>query len=181
MGLLTETLDKNGIKMQDYDVFIETGYHIGTSFNAMYEQGRFDTLKKAYSIEVGQNFVDVGLETFEYFAEDKYNLICGDSSTEIEKLLKLHSEDRIIFWLDAHFSGGNTGKSEIYGECPVMGELQHLDVLNKKPLILIDDISYFGTEAGWPHIDQVIETLKNSKFDFNISVDKSSLNYLIAS
>ena len=85
----------------------------------------------------------------------------------------------MFFWLDAHYSGGPTGKSEEYGECPIKGELDFLKDIKEKPIILIDDIALFGVQKDFPKVESVIEKINSFDFDFDITIDEE-LSVLIA-
>ena len=185
---LQRILNLHNISSKDYDIFIETGTYRGDNLADLHRANFFNNINRVYSIEINSHFIDVTKERFPYLKESKYDFILGDSSIELEKLIDKHNEDKIIFWLDAHFSGGLTGKSNIYGECPLLGELKHLEKLQKKPLVIIDDISFFyipppqsyHKKNDWPKMDDILKIFEESKFDFKITIENNKIVYLIA-
>jgi hypothetical protein len=68
-------------------------------------------------------------------------LIYGDSREELGPIIE--REDNILFWLDAHWSGGETyGESD---QCPLIKELEVIFRYSKEKnfAILIDDVRLF--------------------------------------
>ena len=189
MSKLRKIINQDNIETSEYDVFIETGLYLGHTLKDLYENGLFDGLSSVYTIEIQKHYIDKALNSYGFLKEDKFNVVHGDSAVELEKVVGNHKDDKIIFWLDAHFSGGNTGKSQGFGECPLMGELDFIKNLTKKPVIIIDDIEAFiefpksiekyHNVNDWPSIKTVKEELNSFSFDFDIKVDRD-MSYLIA-
>lgn len=177
---LKRVIEQYNIPIRDCDIFVETGLYIGETISDMHFSGYFDSMLKVYSIEIEKKFIDACLERFTFLNEEKFSLIHGDSSVELLKISENHKDNKIFFWLDAHFSGGQTGKSKEYGECPIIGELSFLENLNKKPIVVIDDIELFGVQKDFPTIDEIKEKLSNSKHEYTLQYNKN-LSCLIAS
>jgi len=53
-----------------------------------------------------------------------------------------------LFWLDGHYSGGNTGKGE--KETPIMEEIETILSSPLPHVVLVDDARCFGTEKDYP-------------------------------
>jgi hypothetical protein len=134
----------------EYTIFLETGTLVGeTTLNV---QPYFE---QVYTIELSEGyynyFNDVKIQNnydniFNYF---------GDSSIVIPKIIEsLEKKDRVIFWLDGHWSSGDTAKGE--KDCPLIEECKSIDLLYKsnKGIILIDDYRLFGTniDQDWSSI-----------------------------
>ena len=59
-------------------------------------------------------------------------------------MLSRLSEERALFWLDAHYSGGDTAKGQ--SNTPVMSELEAILAYSRRnDIILVDDLRYFWT------------------------------------
>lgn len=114
------------------DVFIETGTHIGNTTQMAFDVG----FKKVYTIELSKHFYDEALKRF----ASNENIICilGDSAEKLEQILG-ELDAPAVFWLDGHWSMGNTAKGE--KAVPIFEEL---DVISthyiKNHTILIDDL-----------------------------------------
>lgn len=122
-------------------------------------------------------------------AEYLYNLHCkelaqarsitphlGDSREILPKILEGIGDQKCVFWLDAHWSGGETaGKND---RCPLLGELACL-TSRHDDMILIDDARYFlcappvaHKAAQWPTIPEIVSALpKGEKAPFVQIVD----------
>jgi hypothetical protein len=71
----------------------------------------------------------------------------------------------VIYWLDAHWSGGVTAGQEY--ECPLLDEIRAIDVSGDDAFILIDDARLFlappplpHKAEQWPDIASVLATLQ---------------------
>lgn len=90
-------------------------------------------------------------------------LLKGDTRYHFPKIIE--QEENILFWLDAHWSGGDT-----YGEddqCPLLAELK---IIFSSPLknfaILVDDARLFLAPPplphnlnNWPTIKEIVEAI----------------------
>ena len=71
----------------------------------------------------------------------------GDSASLLPGIIP-NITSPIVFWLDAHYSGGGTGGENI---CPVLGEVDAVFTRNNPDdIILIDDARLFGWSPGYP-------------------------------
>lgn len=144
--IVNEKLEKN---LYDYSTFIETGTLFGYTILTVEPYFR-----KVHTIEIAEKF-------FMEFEQHKNNLgklqinnHLGDSVEIIPKLLKvLDSKDNCIFWLDGHWSSGDTGKGE--KDCPLIEECLAIDSSYKSDnaIILIDDYRLFDTNINENWLD----------------------------
>lgn len=119
---------------------VETGTFRGAMIAAVKEE--FDQI---YSIELSDKLYSAARERFAKNAH--INLICGDSGEELARLVK-HVRCRALFWLDAHYSGGETANGR--GGVPVMKEIDCILKDRTDHVILVDDMRLFGTDATYP-------------------------------
>ncbi len=93
----------------------------------------------------------------------KIEPIFGDSKSVLPEILARLGDQPAMFWLDGHWSGGETAGQE--DECPVLAELE---ILSKRSgnIILIDDARLFMSApaaphdiAQWPTLLEIAETL----------------------
>lgn len=131
----SETLQSLSVKKPK--VFVETGTYLGNGILSVYNDFR-----EIYSIDIKKEFID----STEYIFRDskKVFLYEGDSSAVLEKLSNTIQEPA-IFYLDAHYSGGETAFG-IDGDngCPVLRELKILNRRTFKDIIVIDDMRLMG-------------------------------------
>jgi len=143
-----------------YPCFVETGTLNGDTTFAL--ESHFDRL---YTIEFSKQYY---ANTKNRYHGNKINFILGDSSIVFESLLP-NVTDKCIFFLDGHWSGGDTGKSD--KDCPLNEEITHINELFKNDaIIIIDDCRLFGLDKSsgklgedWSKIskDQILGILDN--------------------
>jgi hypothetical protein len=126
--------------------FIESGTYFGDTIASIKEK-----FQKVYTIDVSQMFYEKAKQRF----QGNTNVTCfhGDSSTIMKNLLPLIQEP-CIFWLDAHWSMGNTEFRDVH--VPLYKELDViLSEMKVASLVIIDDVRLFGIqdhEVDWTPI-----------------------------
>lgn len=189
MAGIQKILGIHGIKTEEYDIFVETGLYDGRNISSMFSSGYFNSIEKAYSIELNSNYIDLAYSNFPQLRGSNVALLHGDSGILLENILEENNEKKIILWLDAHYSGAETSKSEKFGECPILSELKSIRKLKNKPMVIIDDFGCFLPETpyyyeGWPSAEEIFTAAKES-FDFDIFIsdrdESNQLHYCILS
>lgn len=123
---------------KNYNYFIETGTLEG---DTIFELEPY--FNKLYTIEFSEKYYNMSKNKYK---GDKIDFIFGDSSIVFETLLPTIS-DRCIFFLDGHWSGGDTGKSS--KDCPLIEEITNIYNLFKyNGIIIIDDYRLFGLDKN---------------------------------
>lgn len=146
-------------------ILIETGTWHGDGVQAALDAG----FPCVYSIELSSELYCKSWLRF--VADPRVFLHQGDSARMLPLLLAQLS-GQITFWLDAHYSSGDTARGPVV--CPLLGEL---DAIAHHPVnthtILIDDVRLLGakTEGGFPDVtlQQVIDTLWLMNPDYYIT------------
>lgn len=128
-------------------ILVETGTRYGDMIHAMLPY--FDRL---ISIELGEDLFETAQQRFA--REPKVELLLGDSAQKLPELLPTLSEP-VLFWLDGHYSGGDTAKGNqatpISEELSAILKRAHDDPQGVgRSVILIDDARCFGTWRGYP-------------------------------
>lgn len=111
--------------------FIETG----TCYGNACEVAR-KTFDDVYSIELSKEYHDYAKGRFHSFSN--VHLLFGDSGQILRKLLLEIPDTPTLFWLDAHYSGGDTAKGQT--DPPTELELDVIHELRPGSVILIDDM-----------------------------------------
>jgi hypothetical protein len=126
--------------------FVETGTYRGGTIAAL--KGDFDEI---YSIELSEELHAVARKRFA--RERHIKLICGDSGEELPRLME-RLACPAVFWLDAHYSGGETAGG--IEDTPIMKEIDCILKDRKTHVILVDDMRLFGTDPAYPTSEALI-------------------------
>lgn len=143
--------------------FIETGTETGRA--CLWASKHFNNI---YSIEINP----ILYQECKYKFNDYKNihLYFGDTLNELPRILEVCSTSR-FFWLDAHYSGGNSDCGKI--KIPLLEELEIIRNFNsKEDVIVIDDARLIGTNNGWENLslEKLGENLHSINKDFIISI-----------
>jgi hypothetical protein len=145
----------------EYPVFIETGTQTGATVF-----GLLDLFKQLHTIELSQHWYNKATEFFKQRYNDKKDKITfhlGDSNSVLKTLLP-EIKEPVIFFLDAHYSGGDTARGNV--DVPLYEELNTINsLLVDKAVIIIDDARLFENkqEEGWTNITStnILKVLEN--------------------
>jgi hypothetical protein len=147
-------------------LFIETGTYLGdTIANVSYDKS-----VQVINIELPDVYYQMAQKRFLNYSN--VTLLHGDSAKLIPQVIT-DLKEPALFWLDGHYSGGLTAKSDL--ETPVSEELQA--ILNspvRSHVILIDDIRCFDGTHDYPHLDSILTAIRDDG-KYNIEVSAGSL------
>ena len=143
-------------------VFIETGTYLGDTVHAL--RRRF---REIHSIELDLTLCEAARRRFA--GVRSVTIHQGDSATVLPELLSRLAEPA-LFWLDGHFSGGVTARGQ--RDTPIQDELR---CILRHPVeghvVLIDDARLFGTDGGYPTLDEVREMVAGERPSWTVTVD----------
>ena len=144
MGLINFGVPEEEIEFLKHimklDVFVEGGTYKGGTAKSMGEKFR-----KIFTIEKSDIMFEIAKENLK--DTNNITLLKGDTREHLDAIIA--NNENILFWLDAHWSGGDT-----YGEkdeCPLIEELDIIFKYNKNYVILIDDARLFLAPPPYPH------------------------------
>jgi hypothetical protein len=155
MPTLSESELKNMMKIP-CQIFVETGTYLGETTKVA--SSIFETV---HTIEIAPHFYN-NAKTI--FSRTNVNCHLGDSFIVLKDICP--TLDRpTCFWLDGHWSAGNTGKG--LKNVPLYEELEVImNLCSQKCVILIDDCRLFGKSGlnldGWEDIntETILEIVK---------------------
>jgi hypothetical protein len=164
--LLTEAEKRDHIKwwqrQTGYRVFCETGTFLGKTALAMADQ--FD---RCYTIEYDPALYEKAKASF--VGRDNITAYLGDSGKLLGEIIGKVSEPA-IFWLDAHHSGGITGRAE--ADTPIERELSVIfSHVIKGHVILIDDARSFVGRHNYPRIRPLVQLASLNGYRLRIRDD----------
>lgn len=144
---------------------IETGTFMGDTVFALK-----DDFIKITTIELDKK---LAWNASKRFKELSYvNVIQGDSGKILKEILpKMNNGHNLLFWLDGHYSGGVTSKSD--KNTPIIDEL--ISIFSHVPdsTIIIDDARLFDGTMDYPSIVEIQNLISsyNLLLDLNIKDD----------
>lgn len=152
----------NALKEGGFTRFIETGTLKGLTSGLM-----------AWMPGVSVDTVEISSKYFE-LSEEKLggfpnvNRHLGDSGVILPKIMD-ELDEPAVFWIDAHFSGGDTGKGGLMA--PVRAELDTLLCHRVTDhVILIDDMRNFNGFGGYPKAAEVVDWISQKRPDFRCEI-----------
>ena len=156
-----------GENLENYPYFVETGTHVGDTIFSMekffkhlhtieLKEALYNLTSKVYN---DRDFaITQGWErNYDVLEHNKIDFYLGDSAKRIKDVIK-KLDDNTIFFLDAHWSGGD-GLTQTHmvkdKETPLKEEMEHIK--NKflhKAIIIIDDCRLLGgvEHGNWKDI-----------------------------
>jgi hypothetical protein len=143
---------------------VETGTYLGSTVKAVR-----DNFHWIYSIELDDTLHARARARFAAFPH--ITLLHGDSGEALPGLLPRIGEPS-LFWLDGHFSGGQTAKGRL--TTPIVAEMQ---AVLAHPIdghvILIDDARSFGNLPDYPSLDELraLVATHNPQLSFEVRDD----------
>jgi hypothetical protein len=147
----------------DIKVFVETGTFRCTTLRNV-EQ----FFQKVYSIELKQKFYEDACR--EFSNKSHITLIKGDSCEELPKLIPAINQ-KALFWLDAHWSMGDTARgnkdSALENELPAILTMPE----EMGNVILIDDTYSLKDSEGYLSVEKIKDMITNKYPNYKIEID----------
>jgi len=143
---------------------VETGTYLGSTLKAVR-----DNFHRIYSIELDDTLHARARARFAAFPH--IALLHGDSGEVLPGLLSRIGEPS-LFWLDGHFSGGQTAKGRL--ATPIVAEMQAiLAHPTDGHIILVDDARALGTLPDYPSLDELraLVAAHNPRLTFEVRDD----------
>lgn len=159
--IIEDIVTTHGLSLKDFPHFIETGTHTG------------ETCLRVQSLFADIHTIECSIKYYEQSrvrlsGHKNIQVYLGDSTDVLPGILKKINEN-CFFWLDGHYSGGDTAKSK--KDCPILEECKAINdfcaLTKNKAIILIDDLRLFETndQHDWNNI-----TVKNILSSFTVNV-----------
>lgn len=143
-------------KDQDYNILVETGTYYGE--NALKASRYF---QQVYTIEAAS---EIFLKAKDCCKKNtNITVLHGESDKILEDLIRNLGTKKIVFWLDAHYSGGKTYECS----CPLLREIEIINkVCETDAIVIVDDARFVhSTFYGERYADyfDFVNTLSPSK------------------
>jgi hypothetical protein len=146
---------------------VETGTYNGDMVQAM--KPWFD---RVFTIELSSDYAARARKRFASSAN--VTVLEGSSDAVLETLVtKLHQP--VLFWLDAHYSGGATARGVL--DTPVIQELELIfKPGSPRHVVLIDDARCFGVDDGYPPLDALREFVRERAANYSVAVADDAIH-----
>ena len=148
--------------------FIETGTYLGNT--TRWAGNVFD---RVISIERSESFYRNVVEKYSHLKNIEF--LHGDSREKFHKILP-ELKTPALFWLDAHWSGGETSGEK--DECPLIEEIEIINASGKEHFIFIDDARLFTSPPSpphlaeqWPDISTIIHMLNSARKRYIVIIE----------
>jgi hypothetical protein len=153
-------------KMYKLRVLVESGTYHGDMVEAM--KHFFDRI---YSIELDKDLYCKAKKRFRRASH--IEIIHGDSGSVLKDVLGRVDQPG-LFWLDSHYSGGETARAE--KDTPIYEELNHILRNRDKPhVIVIDDAHMFGTDPAYRTIEELKQYIYSIRSNVEIFIWDDSI------
>jgi hypothetical protein len=158
--------------LRDYglDTLVETGTFTGDMVGALVGSAR-----RIISIELDTQLHQAARRRFA--GESSVELLLGDSAELLPGVIK-NVQDRALFWLDGHYTGGVSGPPL---DSPIVLELEAL--LAQPPrghVVLIDDARLFVGRDGYPTLEALRALIVNRRPGARVVVADDIISWIDA-
>lgn len=150
-------------------IWVETGTLVGDTAKYLSKVAKF-----VYTIEPSEKYYNLSVKNLTNYENVKiYNDTSENKLNDILEIIKPNSN--VCFWLDGHWSGGDTFKGET--DTPILSELDTIEkYLNKFSTlnILIDDFRIFdigNNVETYPSKEVLIEYAAKNNLKWRITRD----------
>ena len=161
--LVKQNLLKSYKDKYKLNILIETGTYLGDMVYA--QKNNFNSI---YSIEIQSFLYEAAKRRFKNFKH--INILKGDSGKVLNEIMPKINEPALI-WLDGHYSGGITGKSDI--NCPIYSELGAIFSTPNDNVILIDDANCFDGTNDYPTYENLEKFFK--KYNYKTAIYNNAI------
>lgn len=147
-------------------VLVETGTYFGDMVESMKHE-----VDKIYSVELSRKLFEKASNRFS--ADEHIEIINGDGGEKLPQIMQ-QLDQPALFWLDGHYSAGFTAKGE--SDTSILRELVAIfEAPNLDHVVIIDDARCFGSDAGYPTIDEIKKYVLSQRPDAQILIENDSI------
>lgn len=139
---------------------VETGTYLGHMIAAQREN-----FKRIISIELAEHFHKQAIERFKKDAH--VELLQGDSGEVLGKLAPTLNVPT-LFWLDGHYSSGETAKGDL--NTPIMKELDAVLAGDLPHVVLVDDARLFNGTEDYPTLEGLKSKVASLRPNYTVEV-----------
>lgn len=144
------------------DVLVETGTYYADTVRGLRKDFR-----RIYSIELDKHLYDMAVIRCK--RQDNAILLQGDSGERIVDVIA-QLTGPALFWLDAHYSAGETARGDL--DTPIHAELKAILADGREHVILVDDMREFVKKAqDYPALEAVHRIAQDHGYRMTTALD----------
>lgn len=140
------------------DLFVETGTATGQT--SLWAAEHF---KNVVTVEFMDDLYASAVENL--WSCPSVRVLHGDSCVWVERIFA-NIKEPAIWFLDAHNVNRTDGLMPPE-ETPIMKEIEQI-IYSRSEVIVIDDLRLFGTEPGYPSVDDIAELVESRQYQLSV-------------
>lgn len=157
-------VDRLMVCQHDTTIFVETGTAAGHTVEAVREH-----FEDVFTIELSPMLAQAARTRFA--KASNVHVVQADSREGLPQVISQLGDRRAIFWLDAHWSGGDTATRSDEIHTAVRDELAAIRATGRKDhVIMIDDLQDFKGEHGYPTVEELTVLVREINSAYKIDV-----------
>lgn len=152
------------LRSHNLQILVETGTYFGDTAHFVGSRGY-----RVVTVEVEPRLAALARERFK--PAKNITVLQGDSGRIMAEITS-GLDQRALFYLDGHYSGGRTGRGEL--ETPVLKEVE--TILAQAPIgsiVIVDDARCFGSSPDYPLLADFLSGLRRKGVEDAIVMDDS--------
>jgi hypothetical protein len=172
MGAVTFGIPKNLVLLIrehfSIEVFVETGTYKGKT--SMWAAGLF---REVYTIENSEELFNLSSKILSKYKN--VHSLFGNSASQLKNVVD-QIDHPCVFWLDAHWCGGDTYGSD--DPCPLLDEIRIIKESVHKHILIIDDARFFlkpppepQNSGLWPGLKELTALLNEDEEYFTFTAE----------
>ncbi|MBU3713326.1 MAG: hypothetical protein FGM46_00075 [Ferruginibacter sp.] len=155
-------------KQSGIDILVETGTFRGDMVEA--QMGYF---KQIFSIELSEKLWQDARDKFRSY--NNIAILQGDSGKVLKDVM-LQLKGPAVFWLDGHYSAGETAKGD--KECPIFEEIDSIFTDKRfSHILLVDDARCFNGQGDYPTIDALTNYIQSKDASYKVEVKDDIIRF----
>lgn len=151
-----------------YNILVETG-----TFRGEMVEAQLKKFKQIFSIELSEKLWREAANKFRL--NNNVSILFGDSGKVLKDVMT-QLDTPAIFWLDGHYSAGETAKGDT--ECPIYEEIDAIFSDKRfNHILLIDDARCFNGTGDYPSIENLTRHIQSKDPSYKLEVKDDIIRY----
>jgi len=155
-------------QISGYNILVETG-----TFRGEMVEAQLNYFKQIFSIELSEKLWQSADNKFR--SNNHVSILFGDSGKVLKDVMT-QLDAPAIFWLDGHYSAGETAKGET--ECPIYEEIDAIFSDKRfNHILLVDDARCFNGTGDYPSVENLTKHIQSKDPYYKLEVKDDIIRY----